>query len=294
MAERKTHKQVIDGWYPYTPEECRTYADRGYWENLTLTDLLERNAANVPDKLAFSDGMIELTWKQTLLRARRMGLHFLRLGIEYGDFVVLSTPNTIHAMDLVFGLNMIGAVPVMCLPRHRSLEIGHHINLHKAKGVAMPVGQKFDYVGMVEDLKADYPHLTVLLTAGDEAPEGWTAVGELANTEIEHEFPPIISIGSDLLPMIYWHLISPAAPLVYQRESREPTMIKFCSGTTTAATLPFQTIQLHWSASRYCIMLPWSCSMVPPYTEGQPPSFARLPRSTRYSNSLKNIELPTI
>jgi len=189
MVERKTHKDIIDGWHPYSEEEKKVYTRLGYWNNLTLTDLLERNAQNVPDKLAFSDGKVELTWGQVLPRAKRMGIHLHRLGINYGDFVVLSTLNTIHAMDLLFGLNMIGAAPVMCLPRHRRLELEHHINLHKAKGVAVPFGQKFDFVGMLNDFKEDYQHLKVLLTSADEAPDGWVSIGELAKWEIEKEYP---------------------------------------------------------------------------------------------------------
>ena len=189
MTDKQTHKEIIEGWYPYSEDECEIYTKLGYWKNQTLWDLLERNATNLPDKLAFSDGKVELTWSQTLTRAKRMGIHFHQMGINYGDFVVLSTMNTIHAIDLLLGLNMIGAIPVMCLPRHRSLEIGHHINLHKAKGVAVPVGQKFDYVSMVNGMKDAYPHLKVFLTAGDEAPSGWTAVGDLANNEIEKEYP---------------------------------------------------------------------------------------------------------
>lgn len=189
MESRKTHKDLIEGWYPYSEEECSRYSACGYWKNLVLSDLLERNAINVPDKLAFSDGEVELTWGEVLPRAKRMGIHLNRLGINYGDFVVLDTLNTIHALDLVFGLNMIGAIPVMCLPRHRRLEISHHVELQQAKGIAVPVGQKFDYIGMVNEFKDDYPHLKVFLTAGDEAPEGWTSVGELVKWEIEKDYP---------------------------------------------------------------------------------------------------------
>jgi len=189
MTARKTHRELIKGWYPYSEEECKAYSARGYWKNLVVTDLLERNARNLPDKLAFADGDVEVTWAEMLQRARRLGIHLNRIGVNYGDFFVLDTMNTVHAIDLVMGLNMIGAIPVMCLPRHRKLEISHHVELHESKGIAMPVGQKFDYVGMVEEFKDDYPYLKIFLTAGNEAPEGWTSVKELLDWEIEKEYP---------------------------------------------------------------------------------------------------------
>ena len=189
MTERKTHRELIKGWNPYTEEECKRYSEKGYWKNLVVSDLLERNARHLPDKLAFADGDTEVTWAEVLQRAKRMGIHLNRLGINYGDFFVLDTMNTVHALDLVLGLNMIGAIPVMCLPRHRKREITYHIELHESKGIAVPVGQKFDYVGMIEEFKGDYPYLKIFLTAGNDAPEGWTSVKELLDWEIEKEYP---------------------------------------------------------------------------------------------------------
>jgi non-ribosomal peptide synthetase component E (peptide arylation enzyme) len=189
MTTRKTHRELIKGWYPYSEEECKEYTARGYWKNLVVTDLLKQNARNLPDKLAFADGDTEVTWAEVLQRATRLGIHLNRLGVDYGDFFVLDTMNTVHAIDLVLGLNMIGAIPVMCLPRHRKREISHHVELHEAKGIAVPVGQKFDYVAMVEEFKDDYPYLKIFLTAGNDAPEGWTSVKELLDWEIEKEYP---------------------------------------------------------------------------------------------------------
>lgn len=189
MTRKKRHRELIQGWTPYTEEECRRYTAKGYWKNLTTCDLLDLNAQRVPDRLAFADGKIEVTWREMRQRARRVALHLNRMGIDYGDFFVLDMMNTVHAFDLFFGLNMLGAVPVMCLPRHRRLELSNHVELHKAKGIAVPVGQKFDYVGMVDEFMGDYPHLQVCLTAGGDAPPHWTAIEELLGKEIEKECP---------------------------------------------------------------------------------------------------------
>ncbi|RLB03083.1 MAG: hypothetical protein DRG83_07570 [Deltaproteobacteria bacterium] len=190
MAAKKRHRDLIKGWYPYTEEECKLYSELGFWKNVVVGDLLELNARRYPDKLAFADGDVEVTWTEVLQRARRIAIHLNRLGLNYGDFFLMDTVNNMYAMDLFLGISLLGAIPIMCLPRHRKLEISHHIQLHESKGIVVPVGQKFDYVGMVEEMKDDYPYLKIFLTQGDEAPEGWTSVKELLDWEIEKEYPP--------------------------------------------------------------------------------------------------------
>ena len=48
-----THREIIEGWHPFTQEEIDRYVAGGFWRNRTLFDLLERNAKIFPDKLAF-------------------------------------------------------------------------------------------------------------------------------------------------------------------------------------------------------------------------------------------------
>ena len=40
--------------------------------------------------------------------ANRMAIHFKNIGLDYGDFVVLQMPNTVHFYYLLFGLARIG------------------------------------------------------------------------------------------------------------------------------------------------------------------------------------------
>ncbi|MFC2020760.1 AMP-binding protein [Chloroflexota bacterium] len=185
MPERKTHRELVKGWHPFTKEECRRYAAKGYWHNLTIGDLLDRNAKVFPDKLAFVDEKTEVTWKELQHKAGRLAIHLQRLGLRYGDFVILLMMNDINYPYFYFALQRIGVIPVMCLPRHRLAEISHEARLHEAKGVIVPVGEKVDYVSMVNEFKDEQPHLKIFLTTGGEAPEGWTAVEELMKQEVE-------------------------------------------------------------------------------------------------------------
>lgn len=187
--ERKSHRENIQGWYPFTEEECQRYTAKGYWLNFTVCDLLDRNAENVPDKVAFADGESELTWKQLQRMTNRMAIHFLKLGVGYGDFVVLDLMNSVEFSYIFFGLNRIGAIPIMCLPRHRRAEVSYEASHHEAKGIVMPVGEKFDYTGMVDGFREEIPNASIFLTVGGKAPQGWTAIEDLMKQEVEKEYP---------------------------------------------------------------------------------------------------------
>ena len=189
MKNRKTHRDIIKGWHPFSEEEIRRYVSRGLWPNLTVCDCLDRNARVFPHKLAVADGLKEVTWRELLQRTNRLAIHLKRLGIEYGDFFVLQLPNVVEFVDMFFALNRIGAVPIMCLPRHRRLEVDHELRVHEAKGICVPVGEKFDYVGMVEALQQDHFHLRVRLTTGEPAPSGWHSLETLLKEPIEKDFP---------------------------------------------------------------------------------------------------------
>ena len=187
--QKKTHKEIIDGWHPFTDEEIDTYVTQGFWHNLTVCELLDRNAGIFPNKLALADGTREVTWRELQTKVNRMALHLQRLGVGYGDFFVLQMANAVEFFYLFFGLNRIGAIPVMCLPRHRMLEVNHEVRLHKAKGICVMVGEKFDFVGMVEEIKNQHPYLEAFVVAGGKAPKGWLSVDELMQQEIERDYP---------------------------------------------------------------------------------------------------------
>jgi 2,3-dihydroxybenzoate-AMP ligase len=186
---KKTHRDIVKGWIPYTDEEIERYVSRGIWRNLTSCDLLDRNAELFPDKIGAVDDNSEVTWMELRDRCNRMAIHLKNSGLEYGDLLVLQLTNTLEFLYMFLGLNRIGAIPVMCLPRHRKIEIDYEVGLHEAKGIAVPVGEKYDYVGAVEEIREKHPYLEQFFTAGGEAPPGWSSIEELMKQEVEQKVP---------------------------------------------------------------------------------------------------------
>jgi len=114
--QRRNHREIIYGWHPFTEEEINTYVSKGFWPNLTVCDLLDRNAGIFPNKLALADDTREVTWKELWTRANRMAFHLKRLGVEYGDFFVVQMSNVIEFFYFFFALNRIGAILLWLCP----------------------------------------------------------------------------------------------------------------------------------------------------------------------------------
>jgi 2,3-dihydroxybenzoate-AMP ligase len=185
IAGRKRHRDIIEGWYPFSDAEIHRYVSRGFWHNMTVTDCLDRNAERFPDKLAVTDGLTEVTWGELKEKANRLAIQLLRFGVEYGDFFLLQLPNVVEFFYMWFALNRIGAVPIMGLPRHRRMEVNHIITLHKPKGICVPVGESYDFVGMVEEIRRHPLNVKVLLVTKDKAPSGWHSIEKLLKEPVE-------------------------------------------------------------------------------------------------------------
>ncbi len=94
-------------------------------EDCVLRPLLERHAAQTPDKVfvRFADGS-EWTYRQTLDIARRAAVGLRSLGVRQGEHVLSWLPNGPDAIRVWFGLNLLGAVyvPINLAYKGRLLE----------------------------------------------------------------------------------------------------------------------------------------------------------------------------
>jgi carnitine-CoA ligase len=82
-------------------------------EVCVLRDILDRNAADAPDKVfvRFDDGS-EWTYEQTRATVRRAAAALQRLGVAQDDHVLTWLPNSPDALRIWFAINYIGAVYV--------------------------------------------------------------------------------------------------------------------------------------------------------------------------------------
>jgi mycobactin salicyl-AMP ligase len=159
---------LAEGFVPFPADRAEEYRRAGYWAGRPLESLLVDAAERRPDHPAVVDVDESLTYAELLIRADTAAAAIARLGVRPGDRVLLQLPNSVRFAVAFFGLIRAGAVPVMCLPGHRTAELGHFADVSGAVAMVIPdeVGG-FDYREMAAQLVADRPALRHVIVDGD-------------------------------------------------------------------------------------------------------------------------------
>lgn len=166
--------KALDGYVPFPDDAAREYVDAGYWSNEPLHDYLDRSAERVPHKVAVTDPDRTITYEELVENSRSIAAYLAgELGIGRLDRVAFQLSNRVEFVEAFFACSRIGAVPVMLLPRHREAEVRHVIGTMDANAYLTISGtpeERFDYVGLLEEIADEYPALEHLLAvAGDDA-----------------------------------------------------------------------------------------------------------------------------
>ncbi|WP_370461429.1 (2,3-dihydroxybenzoyl)adenylate synthase [Micromonospora sp. Llam0] len=160
------------------------YRAAGHWAGDTFSDLLRGWARQHGGRTALVDGARRWTYRQLDEAADRLSAGLRRLGLRRGDRVILQLPNRAEFVEIWFGLQRLGAVPVHAMPGHRRAEIAHLAALSGAAGyVVADRHARFDYRTLAAQVyaerhTADEPlrHVVVL---GDPGDSGFTSYAEL-------------------------------------------------------------------------------------------------------------------
>ena len=163
---------MLDGCMPWSADMAARYRQRGWWEGITIPQLLERSAARHPGKTALVSGELRLSYADLVTGSRRLACGFLAAGIEAQDRVVLQLPNGPDFVLTYFALTRIGAIPVTALRAHRHSEIRHFLKASGATAYVIPdrLGN-FDYRDMATEVRRDAPALRLVFVAGVPGPD---------------------------------------------------------------------------------------------------------------------------
>ena len=182
---------ALEGFTPFPEDKARLYREKGYWEDLTLGDILDRAARTVPNKEAAWDQRVRVTYAQLKTYADRLALGLLEMGIGKDDRIVVQVPNWVEFLYLYFAMAKIGAVGVMALPAHRAREIEYLCKLTGAVALAIPDRLRdFSFTDMAREIVPKVPSLKYILVAGDSVPQGMVAMKDLLDRPREKERSP--------------------------------------------------------------------------------------------------------
>jgi 2,3-dihydroxybenzoate-AMP ligase len=162
---------MLEGCVPWPADAAAHYRQRGWWEGITIPQLLERSAARHPQKTALVCGELRLSYADLVTGSRRLACRFLEAGIKVLDRVVLQLPNGPEFVLAYFALTRIGAIPVTALRAHRHSEIRHFLKASGAAAYVIPdrLGN-FDYREMAREVQPDAPALRHVFVAGEPGP----------------------------------------------------------------------------------------------------------------------------
>lgn len=171
-------RDLVDGFVPFPAERADLYRRAGYWTGRPLDSVLTDAAATWPTKPAVVDATQTYTFAELDVLADRVAGGLSALGITAGDRVLLQLPNSCRFAIALFGLLRLGAVPVMCLPGHRSAELGHFAEVSDAVALIIPdTAAGFDYRDMATHLTCQHPGLRHVIVDGDSGPfVAWSSI----------------------------------------------------------------------------------------------------------------------
>ncbi|MRS15445.1 (2,3-dihydroxybenzoyl)adenylate synthase [Enterobacteriaceae bacterium RIT691] len=104
------------------PDEfAARYREKGYWQDLPLTDFLTRHATN--DAQAIIDGERRLTYRQLNTQVDNLASSLQRQGLKPGETALVHLGNVAEFYITLFALLRIGVAPVNALFSHQRSEL---------------------------------------------------------------------------------------------------------------------------------------------------------------------------
>jgi 2,3-dihydroxybenzoate-AMP ligase len=198
---------MLEGCTFWPADFAARYRAQGYWEGITLCQMLERSIAQAPDHVALVHRDERITYRELGARIEALATRFVVLGLRPQDRVVLQLANGPDFLVVFFALIRAGIVPVLALPAHRQQEIGHFIAHCQAAAYIAPAQvRNFDYRPMAAEMAHAHACLRHVVIAG-EAAEGQIAldalktmpVPESAAQALRSYSPPVDDVAFMLL-----------------------------------------------------------------------------------------------
>lgn len=183
----------MEGAVPYPADVIRHYTERGWWQGLTFGDALDRSVKNRPDRTAVIDGRTRLTYSQLQEKVDRFAVALLEKGIKKYDRVLMQLPNRSEFLVAFYGMQRIGVVPVLAMPRHGYREVEHFFNLAQPSAWILPLTEgKQDFRPLIEKVSSQAQSLghIFVLEDGESVPRGCVSMESLLEGADPKAIPP--------------------------------------------------------------------------------------------------------
>jgi 2,3-dihydroxybenzoate-AMP ligase len=189
---------ALEGFIGPHIEDEKRYIANGWWRNVTFGYALDEVAEKYPDKEAFVDNKVRLTFTQLRETINRLAANLVELGIVKGDRVLLQLPNWSEFLFSFYALQKIGVPAVLMLPRHGLREIDHFSRMTKAKAWIMPENyHKTNYIPVIVQALKSNPTLKHIIIVRGRENSSFISFDKLLNGRTPDRKPQIIGNGPE-------------------------------------------------------------------------------------------------
>jgi cyclohexanecarboxylate-CoA ligase len=169
-----------------TAERIRANRAAGYWRDETVDVYLDRWATERPDKTAAVDASGRLTWAELARTVERAAYGLAEHGIGAGSVISCQLPNWTEFVVLALAATRLGAILNPIPPTYRASELRFILETLETQALVVPRRfRSFDYVEMVEGLRAHAPRLERVWVARGAPGRDMLAFASLVETAWE-------------------------------------------------------------------------------------------------------------
>lgn len=160
---------------PWPASEAARYRTEGIWAGKTFDQLLRESVCAHSARVAVVDALRTWTYAELDNRVDTLAAGLAELGIRALDPVMIQLPNQAEFVATVFALFRIGAVPVFCLPAHRSSELTALAGASRAVAIVTSHHiDGYDHAALAREVCEHTPTLNTIVCLPDpesDAPE---------------------------------------------------------------------------------------------------------------------------
>jgi 2,3-dihydroxybenzoate-AMP ligase len=143
------------------------YREKGYWQDVPLTDILTRHAQS--DALAVIDGDREISYRQLNQAVDNLACVLQRQGVKRGETALVQIGNLVEFYITLFALLRIGAAPVNALFSHQRSELNAYADqIEPVLLIADRTHALFADDSFLTTFTEQHPSLRVVLLRGGE------------------------------------------------------------------------------------------------------------------------------
>ena len=175
------------------------------YESVTVGQILERAAAQVPGKIAVVDGANRNTYDELNSLADALAASLADLGLRKGDRIAIYMPNSIEFMVAFYAMQKLGVIVAWVNPIYRKAEARFVLKNSEARAVF--IFNSWDERNFQDDLlslKGELPELEYIFSVGGGKNQEVNTFEDLIGRSMGKTAPPVaIDPPKDIAMLLY-------------------------------------------------------------------------------------------